>query len=443
MMDRDEPRFAFLFFTFFLIFIVGAIVGRLEIWPYNYVASLTSIAEMLRNDLDQPRLARDIQWVHPSTEPAGVKSYDPEKTTDGYVLYLTTQGTRARLIDNNGQLLHEWSMRFNQDWNDKSHIPSLTVPKDRYFYFRDFHLYENGDILLMVTAAGLSPWGVGLVKLDKDSHILWQYSGYVVNDLEVAPDGSIYFFENKVVQNIDRAPQVAQALPEFFLEDHLVHLSAAGEVLEKTSLLKAIQHSAYAGFLDQLYDHASWDPLHPNSIAVVKHDAASVPWLKEGFLLLSIRNLHALVVFDPRAGQIIHVAGLHTRRQHDIDLLDNGHLMVFDNQGRIGHTGFSQVLEFDPLTQEVLWRYVPKGDQPDFQTRFFGTQQRLANGNTLIVEAEKGRIFEVTPSRDIVWDYFVPDRSLFDGVSTIATVTHAQRIAPPSIDFTFNRIAKD
>ena len=34
--------------------------------------------------------------------------------------------------------------------------------------------------------------------------------------------------------------------------------------------------------------------------------------------------------------------------------------------------------------------------------------QRLANGNTLICSGTQGRVFEVTPSGDIVWEYVNP-----------------------------------
>jgi len=34
--------------------------------------------------------------------------------------------------------------------------------------------------------------------------------------------------------------------------------------------------------------------------------------------------------------------------------------------------------------------------------------QRLGNGNTLITEAWHGRIFEVTPDKETVWEYVVP-----------------------------------
>jgi hypothetical protein len=56
----------------------------------------------------------------------------------------------------------------------------------------------------------------------------------------------------------------------------------------------------------------------------------------------------------------------------------------------------SRVLELDPFSQEVLWRY--GGDpETDLFSKTLGSCQRLPNGNTLITESENGRALEVTP----------------------------------------------
>jgi hypothetical protein len=59
-------------------------------------------------------------------------------------------------------------------------------------------------------------------------------------------------------------------------------------------------------------------------------------------------------------------------------------------------------------------------------------QQQLPNGNVLVVEAQRGRVFEVTraaPSR-IVWEYV---NLVQDGYAGL--VTGAERIAPEQATF--------
>jgi hypothetical protein len=50
----------------------------------------------------------------------------------------------------------------------------------------------------------------------------------------------------------------------------------------------------------------------------------------------------------------------------------------------------------------VLGAAVVFFDAP-FLSRIRGMCQRLANGNTLVVNSDGGEVFEVTPDREVVW----------------------------------------
>lgn len=54
---------------------------------------------------------------------------------------------------------------------------------------------------------------------------------------------------------------------------------------------------------------------------------------------------------------------------------------------------------------QAAWIYQ---DEPRFFSAFISGAQRLSNGNTLICEGAKGRVFEVTRAGEIVWDYWNP-----------------------------------
>ena len=58
-------------------------------------------------------------------------------------------------------------------------------------------------------------------------------------------------------------------------------------------------------------------------------------------------------------------------------------------------------------TKEIVWEYVDEPPQ-NFFSPSMSSGQRLPNGNTLITEAYFGRIFEVTPEREVVWEYVIP-----------------------------------
>jgi len=94
-------------------------------------------------------------------------------------------------------------------------------------------------------------------------------------------------------------------------------------------------------------------------------------------------------------------------RQHDPDFLGNGHISVFDNRGGKASQGFfgdSRILEIDPVTRKASILYEGSDDNP-FVTASMGNHQHLPNGNILITESKRGRVFEVNGEREIVWSY--------------------------------------
>jgi len=82
-------------------------------------------------------------------------------------------------------------------------------------------------------------------------------------------------------------------------------------------------------------------------------------------------------------------------------------MLIFDNCSRVDD---SQILEINPFSQEIVWAYNQSGKR-DFYTSSCGSSIRLNNGNTLITESNKGRAFEVTPDKKIVWEFYNPART--------------------------------
>jgi hypothetical protein len=120
-----------------------------------------------------------------------------------------------------------------------------------------------------------------------------------------------------------------------------------------------------------------------------------------------MRNIHTIAALDPERKTIDWAATGMWKYQHEPRLLKNGNVLLFDNRGNRGR---SQAIEFDPLTQQVVWTYRGKAGET-FYSRESGSIQRLPNGNTLITESEKGRGLEVTQAGEIVWEFLNPRRA--------------------------------
>jgi len=92
-------------------------------------------------------------------------------------------------------------------------------------------------------------------------------------------------------------------------------------------------------------------------------------------------------------------------------MLPNGHIVIYGNGTR---RGWSRIVEMDPLTNQVVWEYVGRPKE-SFFSGFISGAQRLPNDNTLICEGGKGRLFEVTSEKEIVWEFRSPYRGFVFG----------------------------
>jgi hypothetical protein len=112
-----------------------------------------------------------------------------------------------------------------------------------------------------------------------------------------------------------------------------------------------------------------------------------------------------------------------TSGQHDAHIIPKelpgaGNLLVFDNAAPSGYPATrlplfygSRILEIDPIEKQIVWQYtaVESGAASwTFASSFISSARRLPNGNTLINEGMNGRMFQITPAGDIVWEYVNP-----------------------------------
>jgi outer membrane protein assembly factor BamB len=211
------------------------------------------------------------------------------------------------------------------------------------------------------------------------------------------------------------------------LEDFIELLDARGNPLRKLSLLEAFERSTYAEVARARYARGE-DLFHINTLTLLEgRIAEQLPAFRAGNVLISSFPMHVIAVVDLEQETISWLQTGSYRSQHDPQVLDNGHLLLFDNRGgNRGERRASAVLELDPASGQEHWAY--RADPANqFYSSTCGAAQRLPNGNTLITESDRGRAFEVTPEQEIVWEYRNPHRAGPDG-RFIATLFEAWRL---------------
>lgn len=138
--------------------------------------------------------------------------------------------------------------------------------------------------------------------------------------------------------------------------------------------------------------------------------ADEYPLFEAGDLLVSLRNLHLVLVVDPDSERVKWHASEPFVMQHDPDFMGDGWIGVFNNNrdltGRGERLGGSRILALQPHMDSTRVLF-PTADSDPFYTGTRGKWQRLENGNLLLTESNAGRVVEVSPDGRTVWEWAV------------------------------------
>ena len=323
-----------------------------------------------------------------ATQLRGVTHVDRARVAPGYGLFTDSRRT-AYLIDTDANIIHQWD-----------------APESiRNCEFAQ--LLDDGLLAMLCVNRGV-------IFLDWESHVVTRVSIHAHHEIEPWKDDQVLI---PVAEFHDLNGQRT-------VFDAIYSLSEKGEA-------KRLWQSWEA--LDELRDHQAPHPLDQENL-VLRNVRENKPWLidddgkgtpvfnyyhmnsiqvlpesplgrrdrrfRAGNLLISLRNANLIAILDQDNYHVLWSWGPgELELQHTPRMLPNGHIIIMDNGL---HRGWSRAVELDPERDEIVWEY----RSSDFFTPTRGNVQRLENGNTLICEAEKGRAFEVTPDREIVWEFW-------------------------------------
>lgn len=324
----------------------------------------------------------------------GVMYHNEEEAYDGINIYNPRNLSKTHLMDMSGKILHTWSADIH---GGDSWVLTEMLP--------------NGDLLAIVDERTL-------VKLDWDSNVIWTKDIRIHHDMAVGDGGELVLITKR-----QRRFRV-RGMPVVASDDQLTFLSASREIVKQISLAELVgDRIVVAQYLKQYLWIANplhlrvalsaarkntyevFDLFHANTVEIIDRDIDDV--FRQGNVLFCVRNLSLLGVVDPVTEELMWTWGPgELDWPHHATLLDNGHILVFDNGT---HRGFSRVVEMDPATSEIVWEY-QADPPPEFFSVSRGGNQRLPNGNTLITDSDKGRAIEVTKDGKIVWEFYNPER---------------------------------
>ncbi|MDP6453008.1 MAG: aryl-sulfate sulfotransferase [SAR202 cluster bacterium] len=325
--------------------------------------------------------------------PVGLIHNSPTLSYRGYTLYTTNGGTHATLVDMDGQICHRWE-------HDEGIAYAQLLP-DGHLLFRSSPPTEEDS------GRGLGGASAALIELDWDGNKVWEYRNpWLHHDYQRQLNGNtlVLLWEELSTEVSDsvRGGIVKEEEPEVMLGDIIREIDSDGNTLNEWSLWQGLD--VEVDEICPLHDRREWT--HMNSLNLTN----------DNNFLISSRTTNTVSIVSRETGEYTWRWGPgEVWHQHNPTQLANGNILMFDNGSHSrGFMERSRLVEVNPETNEIEWQYV--GSPPmSFYSFHISSADRLPNGNTLTCEGAHGRIFEVTPSGDIVWEYinpfFAPDRS--------------------------------
>lgn len=327
----------------------------------------------------------------------------PLTGTDGYILLSRYDGTEKRHKLELVQLptmraVHSWTLhpdKLLRNVADLSRYEFRNVWDEAHF--RQIHPWveENGDLIVKEHD---SP----IFRVNACGDLRWTLQDAIYHHaMEADAEGNLW------VPSVAQRHRI-QRTHDRFRDDSFSQVSPAGKLLYTQSVAQMLVRHGYANWLFTI-DMYRDDAVHLNDIQPVLADG---PYWEKGDVFLSLRNLSTLMLYRPSTDEIVWMRRGPWTSQHDIDILDDHRIGVYDNAiedrglGPYFPFGASQVMVYDFATDKVSMPLQKAMESNKVRTWMEGLFASLPGGLTMIEDSIEGRIIIFRPDGRVAAEFF-------------------------------------
>ena len=325
----------------------------------------------------------------------------PMRAPDGYLLLSRYDGNAHRhaieLVSMpDMKVRHRWTLETAALLKGVTHISPFS-DSDNWTAsrFRQIHPIPVEDGGLIVKDH-YSP----LTRVDACGKALWTIQSQIFHhSTEAAADGTLWIPGLAERHSLER-------IKDSFREDMLTQVSPDGRILRNIFVPQILLRHGYQNWLfaNDMYND---DPTHLNDIQPVLADG---PYWKKGDLFVSLRNISSIMLYRPSTDQIVWMKRGPWLSQHDVDILDDHRISVYDNNvqdrgGGLFFDGSSQIMIYDFATGAVTQPLKRAMDAARIRTATAGLYTALPGGASLIEDVTGARMLIVDAGGKLVAEY--------------------------------------
>jgi hypothetical protein len=211
----------------------------------------------------------------------------------------------------------------------ESKIGSELVEPPNKKYTRAYHPLIIGSTQLVY----INGWN-SISSIDLNTHNeKWRINGAFHHSIELDDENCIIACASEIWYPTNNSAIMIDHLDARFEDNLIVKMSIEGDIIYTKSIYKMLTSAG----LEYLVfgtrgESLRGDPFHINQITPIKNDSKG---FKRGQLLISLRNLSAIILFDPKNDMVVwHKTG-PWMNQHCAMVYDDDSISVLDNHSYV------------------------------------------------------------------------------------------------------------
>ena len=248
-----------------------------------------------------------------------------------------------------------------------------------------------------------------LRKIDACSNLVFQNTqDQFHHSIETDIDGNIWVPSHLYPQTlpIEKVGRIS-IIEDGYLDVAIVKLNSAGKILYEKSVSQIFIENNLEYLLFAQGDNYENNPIHLNDIQPVNNDGE---FWKKGDVFLSLRSQSMVLLYRPSTNQILWKGTGLFFHQHDIDILDEHRISIFNNNSKDFIDGdivdgHNQVIIYDFKTDEFSSYFEDELVNNDVRSITQGRSEILSNKDLFIEETNYGRTLYFNSDGSLRWTH--------------------------------------
>ena len=327
------------------------------------------------------------------------EQFIPNKRNALLVLPRYDQELNKSVVDiidlSNFEIIHSYNhnvAEMNDQVKNINEFPRLKIDNSPIRF-----LYQHPLILNDGSLIGVSDISY---KIDFCSNLQW------INDEEIFHHSLMLDYEGNIWAGGQMNPKSKYVKKYSLLDyddDSIIKIDLDGKILFNKSVTEILIENNIVSnkFALSSYLSNEKDPIHLNDIEPTFSDTDH--W-KKGDLFISIRNQNAIFHYRPSTNEVInYITGPFTR-QHDVDIISDKEISIFNNNNSIVDSDYSEVVIYNFETKNFRKLFNDQLKMSNFKTTTNGLSETFKDGSLMVEETNHGLIILINNKGQKEWE---------------------------------------